>query len=479
VKFTILSHAGLAIEHEGVQLVCDPWLIGSCYWRSWWNFPEPPRELIDSLAPDYIYLTHLHWDHFHGPSLQKLFKPSTTIVVPKVPTLRMVRDLEWLGFRNIIEVAHGQQIELGTDFLLRSYQFGVTVDSAIVVSGGGNHLFNCNDAKFFGLPLRQIIDDYPKIDFIFRSHSSATPIPFCVDNYERLLPPSGHAEYDSAEQFVRCALYVGARYAIPFASNHCFLHRDTQHFNATATTPEDVRKRYEAAAEETHSASECMVMPPGSSWSDADGFSIVSFDFSEREKYIEAMQERYRDKLDLTYREEANAVADFSGFKKYFDDFMRSIPGFLRRRFLSRLVFRTSDSNGIHNWLIDPIASHVEPVPVAPADCIVLEVHPKVLNDCVAHRMFSVWSASKRLRIYLPNASSLSRISTWLAMFDFYEVDMLPLHKNLSPRALAIRVRRWREPVEVMRILFRRLVLRRRFSVNDVYQKRTDLHPAA
>ena len=53
MKFTVLSHAGLHVEHNGVHIVCDPWLIGSCYWRSWWNFPEPPAALIGNLQPDY------------------------------------------------------------------------------------------------------------------------------------------------------------------------------------------------------------------------------------------------------------------------------------------------------------------------------------------------------------------------------------------------------------------------------------------
>ena len=44
MKFKILSHAGMTVEGKGKTLLFDPWLIGSCYWRSWWNFPEIDRE---------------------------------------------------------------------------------------------------------------------------------------------------------------------------------------------------------------------------------------------------------------------------------------------------------------------------------------------------------------------------------------------------------------------------------------------------
>src|SRR5216684_1215188 len=128
MEFTILSHAGLLVEHNNTRIVIDPWIVGSCYWRSWWNFPEPDPSLIRDLKPDFIYLTHLHWDHFHGPSL-RTFDPKTIILVPKIVTRRMIEDAHWLGFKNVVEVPHGGSVKLNDDFRLFSFQFGVDVDS--------------------------------------------------------------------------------------------------------------------------------------------------------------------------------------------------------------------------------------------------------------------------------------------------------------------------------------------------------------
>ena len=91
--FQTLSHAGLRVVAGETELLCDPWLIGSTYWRSWWNYPPVPRDLVASLKPDYIYLTHLHWDHFQAASL-RLFSPDTPVIVPYDRYGRMVRDLE-------------------------------------------------------------------------------------------------------------------------------------------------------------------------------------------------------------------------------------------------------------------------------------------------------------------------------------------------------------------------------------------------
>lgn len=468
MKFTILSHAGLLVEHAGTRLVCDPWLLGSCYWRSWWNFPEPDPALIADLRADYIYLTHLHWDHFHGPSLRRLFRPGTRVLVPKVLTRRMVEDLHYLGFHAITEIPHGGRVVLGEDFSLRSYQFGLGVDSGVVVSGGGVNLFNCNDAKFFGLPLRQILRDTPRVDFIFRSHSSAAPIPFCVENYERVLPGSV-AQTDAADQFARCALHVGARYAIPFASNHCFLHRETVRFNHTATTPEDVRRHYGELAARAGVRSECVVMPPGSSWSDRGGFALRPFDFSSRPQYIETMQIRHAEALERCYREEDAAAADYESFRTYFSGLLLALPRLVRRRVLAPIAFRTRDDAGEHHWLVDPRRAVVEELTSSPSEHPILEVHPAVLRDCATRRMFSVWSASKRVRIVLPHAAALAGVQRWLTVLDLYELDMFPLARNFSGRSLALRARRWREPVELARLALRRVLGRKPLSIATLY----------
>jgi UDP-MurNAc hydroxylase len=468
MKFTILSHAGLLVEHDGKRIVCDPWLIGSCYWRSWWNFPEPDPELLADLRADFVYLTHLHWDHFHGPSLRKLFRRKTCILVPKVPTRRMVEDLRILGFRNVIEVAHGDRVALGPDFRLYSYQFGLGVDSAAVISGGGVTLFNCNDAKFFGLPLRQITRAHRGIDFIFRSHSSAGPIPYCVEDYERLIPEvASHS--DSADQFARCALHVGARYAVPFASNHCFLHKDTMAFNATATTPDDVRRHYEQIAARCGSQSKCVVMPPGSSWDDSHGFDIRPFDFSARRAYIDTLLARHAGKLESYYREEERVTADFESFRRYFERLFAALPGFVRRHLLAPIVFRPRDAYGTRNWLVDPRRRVVLELPLLPCGHPILDVPAAVLRDCCKRRMFSVWSASKRVRIALPHAAALVGVQRWFTVLDLYELETFPLARNLSARSLGIRARRWREPVELMRLAAKHLLLRRPLSIAALY----------
>ena len=119
MKFTIVSHACIYIEHEDIRLLVDPWIIGSCYWRSWWNYPEVSIEILENINPTHIYLTHLHWDHFHGPSLRKLYRgiPKIKFLISRVPEKRLKNDLFEVLNKNIqvIEINHGERFEINSE----------------------------------------------------------------------------------------------------------------------------------------------------------------------------------------------------------------------------------------------------------------------------------------------------------------------------------------------------------------------------
>ena len=71
MRFTVIGHACLRIETSGPTILVDPWLTGSCYWRSWWHFPADADPTPELLAPDVVYMTHHHFDHFHYPSMRR------------------------------------------------------------------------------------------------------------------------------------------------------------------------------------------------------------------------------------------------------------------------------------------------------------------------------------------------------------------------------------------------------------------------
>ena len=159
MKFTVIGHACLYIEHQEVKLLIDPWIKGSCYWRSWWNYPKVDEKLISDLNPTHIYITHLHWDHYHGPSLRLFKKINPKILMAKHFNKRMRNDfVKDFQFNDIKELVHGKKYKLANDFAITSYQFNpFIIDSSLVIEASNTTLLNSNDSKVFGLSLKQII----------------------------------------------------------------------------------------------------------------------------------------------------------------------------------------------------------------------------------------------------------------------------------------------------------------------------------
>jgi UDP-MurNAc hydroxylase len=78
-----------------------------------------------------------------------------------------------------------------------------------------------------------------------------------------------------ARDFAVFARATGARHAIPFARNHCYLHDETYRFNDSVTTPVAVAARC-ADDPETPPVT---VMLSGDRWSDERGFELGPNDY--------------------------------------------------------------------------------------------------------------------------------------------------------------------------------------------------------
>src|SRR5690242_383922 len=106
LTFKVISHACLDVEAKGQHLLIDPWLIGSCYWSSWWHFPSEPPPPAELPKAEWVYLSHQHPDHCHYPTLRSLDR-NVTILVPRFANPAMRESLDGLGFRQVVELPHG------------------------------------------------------------------------------------------------------------------------------------------------------------------------------------------------------------------------------------------------------------------------------------------------------------------------------------------------------------------------------------
>ena len=476
MNFEILSHASIHIAHRGKSVLIDPWLRGSAYWRSWWNFPPVDIARVENLNPDFIYLTHIHWDHFHGPSL-RAFRRNTPILITTDRYTRMRRDLNALGFMNVIELVHAKPFQLGEDFSLTPYLFSPLGDSAVVVASSKTTILNANDCKIVGLPLKQLLDQHPRIDFALRSHSSANSRAL-YSRIDGALQPVADNRQQYLRSFANFMAAVKPRYAIPFASNHCHLHRETFQYNDAIVSPIEVRD-YFAHHSQTHSlATELVVMLPSSCWDSETGFTLAPLTlFDDRAHSLNALRESNATLLNETYRREAKIHVREDDVKAYFQSVFAHSHWLVRRLFKDCPIFIATVSRAViageadntNYWRVDVYRREVAACAAkdfAMADARI-EIPAAVFKHAMRANMFGHVSISKRVK-FQAKAHVMKQLQRFELLLCFEESELIPLRRHLSWRAISSYLPRWRELVLYLQVVYYRFI--RGVSFQDIEQ---------
>ena len=63
-------------------------------------------------SPDYLYVSHLHHDHFDPEWLSEHCSKDATVILPDYPVDDLRHELHDLGFRRFVETADCEPIEL-------------------------------------------------------------------------------------------------------------------------------------------------------------------------------------------------------------------------------------------------------------------------------------------------------------------------------------------------------------------------------
>jgi len=237
MRATSLGHAGILIRCRQATIVCDPW-FEPAFLGSWFPFPRndrlPAETMEDMLCPDYLYISHLHGDHFDEPFLRDRMDKSVQVLLPDYPTDELRRRLTRLGFVNFIPTQDGKEFELGDGLKVAihiesSITDGPGGDSALVVSDGESRLVNQNDCRTHD---PRALAAHGPVDQHWLQFSGAIWYPMVYDEPEATRRAQAHAKVES--QFARAERYVtavGATVVVPSAGPPCFLDEDLFGYN--------------------------------------------------------------------------------------------------------------------------------------------------------------------------------------------------------------------------------------------------------
>ena len=233
MRITGLGHASVFIETAHGTILTDPW-VNPAYFGSWFPFPDNSELDWDRYGrPDYLFVSHLHHDHFDPEMLKKRISKDVTVLLPEFPTTELEDAFRDFGFTNILKTTSEEPLEVdGLQVMIQalvSPTDGPIGDSSLWVYDGQQRLLNQNDARPAEL---NAFTELGPIDSYLVQFSGAIWFPMVYELPARAKQALGTNKRE--RQFDRTLRYIeecGARFVFPTAGPPCFLDEELWGFN--------------------------------------------------------------------------------------------------------------------------------------------------------------------------------------------------------------------------------------------------------
>ena len=316
MQVMLTGHAGLLVSSGDTTVLCDPW-FNPAYFASWFPFPDnagiDPAVISD---PTYLYISHLHRDHFDAEFLARHVSKDTVVLLPEFPLDEMRRALSDIGFRHFVQTTDGEPVDLeGIRVAIctaTSPADGPLGDSTIAIDDGEISLLNQNDCRPPDIDLLGALGPY---DLHLLQYSGAIWYPM---TYRLSAAEAAHlGRQKRANQMSRALRYVtevGARHVVPFAGPPAFLDDDLfglndfdgDDANIFVDQPQFMAYLAERGVHNTvlmipGSVATLGAAPPGAAHlivSHPLGEPQIDAMFADKKAYLEAYQERRRPQFE-------------------------------------------------------------------------------------------------------------------------------------------------------------------------------------
>jgi UDP-MurNAc hydroxylase len=233
MRITGLGHASVLLETAHGTVLTDPW-VNPAYFGSWFPFPDNSQLDWDAIGRvDYLFVSHLHRDHFDPEQLRRHVSKNATVLLPEFPTSELEDALRDVGFASFVQPPSGEPMTIdGLQVMihaLTSPTDGPIGDSSLWLDDGVHRVLNQNDARPTDL---STFTDLGSIDAYLVQFSGAIWFPMVYELPERAKQALGLSKRE--RQFDRTLRYIAecrARFVFPIAGPPCFLDEELWGFN--------------------------------------------------------------------------------------------------------------------------------------------------------------------------------------------------------------------------------------------------------
>lgn len=222
--------ACIQVKTSDLTILTDPWFTDGAYDGSWYQFPKiDPFKYIDE--PDYIYISHIHPDHYDAVFLNQLFEKfgKKPILIPDLKNNYLLFKGKFDG----LEMTPTRELNIkNTSIYIEENDTGSVsdIDSALVIHDHLTQktLLNLNDCIFnqnHTDKLNEVLSNLnTSLDLLALGYTGAGPFPQTYyDHKNNTQELEDRANQKKEEFFVRYRNYIKhfpATYNLPFAGEY-------------------------------------------------------------------------------------------------------------------------------------------------------------------------------------------------------------------------------------------------------------------
>ena len=236
MKIKFVNHSSYIIEHNGVSILCDPWLEGKVFNNGWDLISKTKLLYEDFKNIDFIWFSHEHPDHFYPPNLKLIpaeYKKNITVLFQHTIDGRVAKYCRNAGFKAVIEMHKGTYYDLGKNFKTLCEYFNEG-DSWIVFKADDITILNTNDCGVRNPKQAKYIQDIVgKVDILTTQFSYA----YWAGNVEDTAYRKKIADDKLVAMKFQCD-YFKPTVTIPIASYIYFCHEENFYLNDHVNTAE-------------------------------------------------------------------------------------------------------------------------------------------------------------------------------------------------------------------------------------------------
>ena len=314
MKLTFYQSSTVLLETKNVKILSDPWLVDGELYGSWNHYPQIDfnPEAFDDL--DYIYLSHIHQDHFSKKTLSQLSK-KIPVLIHNFESKALRENIKSMGF-NVIELSHNERTHLKNGVYINilaadncdpsvcykyfgcaplEVKFGSTsIDTMCVIDDDENIVVNTNDCPYdLSYSAASIIKEkYSHIDMLLVGYTSASAYPQCFNlSSAEKLKEKNRLQMDFLSKAENYLNLFKPKYFMPFAGRYTLSGKLTiLNDNRGITELDDAFEYFTNSKNIDLTKSKCIVLNPNSSFDFLTGLSsepYTKIDNVKKQKYVD------------------------------------------------------------------------------------------------------------------------------------------------------------------------------------------------